>query len=442
MCKITLGQKFKQARLEKGMTQQDVVGDYISRNMLSKIENDVANPSIKTIEYLAEKLNKPLSYFLENLVGKSLDTKSNAELAFENSLYMIENSDIYNCLCYLKDVMYKTKFNPANVFFGKVLYNLAYCHISNSEYEEAEESLIKSISILEKNKDYHYLGKAYFELASVYYYKSDTKTSQLYLDKAFDISNKSFVDDLTKGIELHYNLSFSLFNQKRYSEALKGILHTLDICKKSHSFYRADVSHMLAAGCFERLNNYSSAIEHIKKSVFFFDLNKKYNLKSKGVQRLGLYYFKKKMYSKSKDSFNEALSYFIENDNYVEANSAKVFILRILIIQMKYSEALRYAQGINKNYLDEKEIAYLNSCLGKSHLALNNIDMSNKHILMAKKIALKEGDADLLSDIYDSLADLSSKQNDYEKAYVYATKSSNFLKESLHNEIEVYQELS
>ena len=36
---MTLGQKIKSARLARGMTQKELVGDAITRNMLSKIEN-------------------------------------------------------------------------------------------------------------------------------------------------------------------------------------------------------------------------------------------------------------------------------------------------------------------------------------------------------------------------------------------------------------------
>lgn len=35
---MTLGQKLKQTRLARGMTQSQVVGDRITRNMLSQIE--------------------------------------------------------------------------------------------------------------------------------------------------------------------------------------------------------------------------------------------------------------------------------------------------------------------------------------------------------------------------------------------------------------------
>lgn len=63
---MTLGQKIKEARLMQGMTQKELVGDYITRNMLSKIENDSAAPSVRTLEYLAGALELPTGYFLSD----------------------------------------------------------------------------------------------------------------------------------------------------------------------------------------------------------------------------------------------------------------------------------------------------------------------------------------------------------------------------------------
>lgn len=65
---LTLGQKVKNARMSKGMTQQDVVGSFITRNMLSKIENDSATPSMRTVEYLARVLEVPLGYLMASMV--------------------------------------------------------------------------------------------------------------------------------------------------------------------------------------------------------------------------------------------------------------------------------------------------------------------------------------------------------------------------------------
>ncbi len=69
---MNLGEKIKAARLERHMTQKDVVGDYITRNMLSKIENGSATPSVKTLEYLAGALGLPAGYFMTDSTGDEL----------------------------------------------------------------------------------------------------------------------------------------------------------------------------------------------------------------------------------------------------------------------------------------------------------------------------------------------------------------------------------
>lgn len=97
---MTLGQKIKQARLDRGMTQKELVGDQITRNMLSQIENDSATPSVKTLEYLAGRLGLSASYLMSDLMlsdGTSpdgLDDMRNAyrEGRFDDCIAMLENT--------------------------------------------------------------------------------------------------------------------------------------------------------------------------------------------------------------------------------------------------------------------------------------------------------------------------------------------------------------
>lgn len=62
---MTLGEKLKMARLAAGLSQRQLCGDTITRNMLSQIENGAARPSMDTLSYLAGRLGKPISFFLE-----------------------------------------------------------------------------------------------------------------------------------------------------------------------------------------------------------------------------------------------------------------------------------------------------------------------------------------------------------------------------------------
>ena len=62
---MEIGERLKNARLEAGLSQRQLCGDVITRNMLSLIENGSARPSMDTLTYLAGRLGKPVGYFLE-----------------------------------------------------------------------------------------------------------------------------------------------------------------------------------------------------------------------------------------------------------------------------------------------------------------------------------------------------------------------------------------
>ena len=81
---MDLGARIKAARVEAGLSQRQLCGEHITRNMLSQIENGSARPSMKTLGYLAEQLGKPISYFLEEqaAVLPNLQSITDARTAF------------------------------------------------------------------------------------------------------------------------------------------------------------------------------------------------------------------------------------------------------------------------------------------------------------------------------------------------------------------------
>ena len=68
---MELGQRLRAARLAAGLSQRQLCGDAITRNMLSQIENGTARPSMDTLRYLAARLEKPVSFFLEEDIPAS-----------------------------------------------------------------------------------------------------------------------------------------------------------------------------------------------------------------------------------------------------------------------------------------------------------------------------------------------------------------------------------
>ena len=62
---MDIGQRIKEARLAAGLSQRQLCGDMITRNMLSLIENGSARPSMDTLRYFSARLGKSIGWFLD-----------------------------------------------------------------------------------------------------------------------------------------------------------------------------------------------------------------------------------------------------------------------------------------------------------------------------------------------------------------------------------------
>lgn len=60
------GARVRDLRLKRGLTQKELAGDRITRNMLSLIESGNASPSVSTLLWLAERLDAPVGYFFSD----------------------------------------------------------------------------------------------------------------------------------------------------------------------------------------------------------------------------------------------------------------------------------------------------------------------------------------------------------------------------------------
>lgn len=78
-----LGRRIKEARLAKKMTQTEVVGSFITRNMLSRIESGAATPSMKTLAYLSNVLEISLAELMADSQKGNVEVLLSAKAALK-----------------------------------------------------------------------------------------------------------------------------------------------------------------------------------------------------------------------------------------------------------------------------------------------------------------------------------------------------------------------
>lgn len=64
MATTTIGEKLKKLRLLRNLTQNDLAGEHVSRNMICQIERGAGNPSLQSLKHLAKALSVDPGYFL------------------------------------------------------------------------------------------------------------------------------------------------------------------------------------------------------------------------------------------------------------------------------------------------------------------------------------------------------------------------------------------
>ncbi len=88
---MQIGEKIKTLRMHKMMTQKQLAGDQITRNMLSRIEHGVARPSLETVLYLAGRLNVPAGFLLaeeeDDFLYRKMNSIGNIRHAFARGDY-------------------------------------------------------------------------------------------------------------------------------------------------------------------------------------------------------------------------------------------------------------------------------------------------------------------------------------------------------------------
>lgn len=129
----------RQARLERGLSQRELCGDQITRNMLSQIENGTARPSMDTLRYLAGRLGKPLGYFLEE------------PAASPNQPILEQGRGAYVREDYAQALQIMAGYRgPDPVFDAEAILLAALCRLALAERAIAEGRLPYAQSLLEQ----------------------------------------------------------------------------------------------------------------------------------------------------------------------------------------------------------------------------------------------------------------------------------------------------
>ncbi|MCU5172520.1 helix-turn-helix domain-containing protein [Bacillus paranthracis] len=248
----TLGEKIKALRKEKKLTQTELAGSELTKSMLSQIENGKATPSMKTLQYIAEKLECEPSFLLEEDEGKIVELIQKME-----PLIKANGDEVYKTLLPIVQTDLPPTLNTARLY-KQFITGAAIMNDYNIEYY-----VETAVSIFEK----YTLYRESTETKLLFYYmlfkqKKYKECLQMIATIRDEYKAKNLEMDLITHIQLYLKEAIILLAYGNYEKCEKVILDALAFSKKHQVYYKTDE--------FYRILSYQKIIVADKEQYLYY----------------------------------------------------------------------------------------------------------------------------------------------------------------------------
>ncbi|MGM2820393.1 helix-turn-helix domain-containing protein [Bacillus cereus group sp. Bce001] len=248
----TLGEKIKSLRKEKKLTQTELAGSELTKSMLSQIENGKATPSMKTLQYIAEKLGCETSFLLEEDDDEMVELIQKMERLIKNKC-----DEVYETLLPIVQKELPSTLNTARLY-KQFITAAAVMNDYNIEYY-----VETAVSIFEK----YTLYRESTETKLLFYYmlfkrKKYKECLQLITRIRDEYKTKNLEMDLITHIQLYLKEAIILLAYGSYEKCEKVILDALAFSKKHQVYYKTDE--------FYRILSYQKIIVADKEQYLYY----------------------------------------------------------------------------------------------------------------------------------------------------------------------------
>ncbi len=420
---LTLGQKIKMARKDLGLTQAELVGDRITRNQLSLIENGINNPSIPTLEFLAERIGKPVSYFLSDddfLKHEAISIINKCE-------HMNEHEDYQGTINTLEAFLQRIDLSEFHYddLLGKIyaLLGEAYLKLGDSRSEELLTNAIKYL-----NKDLHqvYICKTYNNLGCLASKKEDYINAEEYYTRGNNTLSEISLDNIVLKLNVTYNLAKTYSILRKHDRIIPFVNEILQYSKKYKIYHNFGEFKMILSNALANNSNYKEAINCMMKALEYFTFTSEDVLKNYCYTNLGIFYRMAKDYQNSLRHLEQSIVYFKMTDNYRALINSKAEKIKTLFFMHHDQHQVKELVGEIFNSVEDSQQnkADLLTILAVQSLESGEIDDAQSLFSNAEELFAKNPNSEFYPYANLGLSKIFKYNGDWERAYQYLSKAN------------------
>lgn len=276
--KPSLGQKIRQVRRSRGMTQQALADGIVTVSMISQIESDKAMPSYKVLRALADRLEMPLEYFLSDLASQ---TRQNALYKLAQGKMAAGEHD--QAVAVLRELL---EIEDLYIPRWKIQMDLADCYMQGEQWERAEGILEDVLGDLLEREERREAVRCLDRLAQVRLRRGRLSLAVYHWEKACELMAGDAELFGPLFAEVYYHLGIGYARAGQLEQAASSLAKAFYAAQKERnpeetarvSLHLAEVLHAMgddAKAC-QYAERAMSLFEHVRHRKLYLDIKSRY----------------------------------------------------------------------------------------------------------------------------------------------------------------------
>jgi len=253
----SVGERLREARLARGLTQEQLARGVATKGFISQVERNHATPSLSKLRVIAERLGQPLSYFVPDRPPQQLALlRKAAQLA-------VRAEEPAQAL----DIVAEASALPATANERADLQRIRGVALSELRQNRAALSTLQDAAATVPVDDPELNASIYAEIGTVLHIEERFNAAIEASRRALDWLDRCRHADPELRARVLTNLGSSSFRLGQHAEAMAYYLRALDAATDAESLLRIANAHMALGVAARALGELDRALEHCHRAL-------------------------------------------------------------------------------------------------------------------------------------------------------------------------------
>ncbi|AYO30314.1 helix-turn-helix domain-containing protein [Biomaibacter acetigenes] len=439
-----LGEKIKKRRKELFLKQKDLAGEDFTTSFISQIEKGKLNPSLKTLEILARRLEVPVAYLLEeereSVVTVDSDTVNHLIGLFAKFEGDVSSSDYAGALEVIGKLKSKMQELGIDTYCFLCDYYAARVYFGISKYEECANACREILQKLINYEMYDKLAVCLYMMGICFEKLSEYEQAKEHLSRCLETIEENDLSLYEIKAECLIKLGSIHGRQGAYVKAMEFYRQAFEISKRENCHrYIGDCYTGMGLCCYY-LKDYRESLKHLGRALSLYRLIEYDYGVAMAQNNMGMVYIKQNNQDEALKCFTDSVRLYRKLSRPLSEARSLNELANIYIQRKEYKECLKYCRRV-RNILrmnhDEIIMAHNLEILGKVLYGIGKKKWALKALKKAAGIFEKHDVMDSnLADTYSVMANVYMEIGENEAAKAMFNRSIKILSKSSEKPLE------